>query len=301
MRILAIAFAILLLLTIALANGMDDKTAQKLVNEAKVFLRVGSAENAIEVLDKVIKERQAHTTALHLKGKALAMQEKHNEAIDYYDRALSTDRKYMAAWYDKVESLIALGKCYDVPDCCQEMLRSDPSSDRTYELSGIALTDPRCLQMNYSGTDESESELYKEALEYLNQSLILNKNSTSAWNNKGIILAMLSQTNESLECFEEAIRINASFAEAWNNKGVSLNKLGRHNEALKCYDTAISLDPQFAEAWFNKGQSLAQDDERFNEAQECYLTAIEINPELEGEITWVYKRTMHNATDIDFD
>src|SRR5579883_592137 len=75
-------------------------------------------------------------------------------------------------------------------------------------------------------------EKYNEAIECFNETIKLNPNNESYWNNKGLSLNSLGKYNEAIECCNEATKLNPKYATYWNNKGDSLNSLGKYNKTI---------------------------------------------------------------------
>ncbi len=299
---------IVLLSMICSGAGLDAKTIKMKLDLAEDLLDDNSPEEAIEILDEVLKERPGDERALYLKGQALSKQKNFGDAIKSYDRALSINPDYLQAMAGRCEALVATKKCREGQDCCSDLVEIDPESETYRLIAGNALRNPACFKP-VAGDERYESEYYLDAIAYYNEALALNNNSTSAWNNKGIALGELGTTmgdvekvNDSLVCFDSALKINSSFAEAWNNKGVTLDRWGkwekdhlsssaaevRHREALKCYDEAIAVNSNLSEAMFNKAETLGLNESAFESAQDYYRRAIEINPQLRGKIGWIY-------------
>lgn len=116
-----------------------------------------------------------------------------------------------------------------------------------------------------------------KAIEYCNETIKLDPNSASGWENKGLVLFQLDNFSQAVKAYDNAIDINPRYAYAWNNKGLALDAQGKYEAAIKSYDRAIKIDPRYVDAWNNKGQALdAQGN--YDEAIKACDKAIEINP-----------------------
>ncbi|NYB52593.1 MAG: tetratricopeptide repeat protein [Methanobacteriaceae archaeon] len=82
-------------------------------------------------------------------------------------------------------------------------------------------------------TKEAEM-FYKQAMSFLNQ----------------------GKVNKSIEFFNNALNIDKNYTSAWNDKGVALMELEKYSEALKCFEQVIRLEPGDNMAWYNRGYVL---------------------------------------------
>jgi len=307
MKILFLLIALLYMISAGDAAGPNTETKIKL-DQAEDLLDDNSPEKAIKILDEVLKVRPKDERAFYLKGQALSKQENFDNAIKSYDRALSINPDYPEAMLGRCKALIAAKKCREGQNCCRDLVDMDRESENYRSIAGSAIDNPACFKP-VAGDERYVSEYTLDAIAYYDGALSLNNNSTTAWNNKGVILGELGTTmgdagkvNESLACFDAALKINTSFAEAWNNKGVTLDRWGkwekdhllsstakaRHQEALKCYDLALAANSNLSEAMFNKAETLDLNESASESAQEYYKKAVEINPLLRGKIGWIY-------------
>lgn len=291
-----------------IAAGHNTDTIKTKLDNAESFLGNDSPEKAIKIIDDALQARSKDERALYLKGQALSMMGDYYEAVESYDLALSINPDNAEAMAGKCNALIEAKECAEGENCCCNLVKMDPESETYRIIAGNALKNPACFEP-VAGNERSESEYYNRSVAYFNEALLLNNNSTYAWNNKGVALGELGttigdseQVNESLACFDAAIRINSSFAEAWNNKGVTLDRWGKwetshslrnraevdHQNALKCYDNALAIDADLAEAMFNKAETLGLNESTSDYAQEYYNKAIEIKTQLKKEMGWAY-------------
>jgi Flp pilus assembly protein TadD len=120
-------------------------------------------------------------------------------------------------------------------------------------------------------------EKYKEAIGLFDKALEIDPKDARAWNNKGILLANLEKYKEAIGLFDKALEIDPRDAEAWNNKGLALSNLGNYKEAIECYDKVLEIDPKDARAWNNKGLALSNL-RNYKEAIGLFDKALEIDP-----------------------
>ncbi len=100
---------------------------------------------------------------------------------------------------------------------------------------------------------QREQERLTQALKDYDRAISLNPQDSVPYNNRGVALANLDQTQAAITAFNEAIRLNPKYAEAYYNRGTVYDGLGQKQTAMKDYDRAIDLDKEYAEAYYNRG------------------------------------------------
>lgn len=222
----------------------------------------------------------------------------YTNAAKYYNDARCVEVSLLDAWYGEAFSYFKMGQYEESDEICDQVLRLDlpnPSClDRFAILAGDSATafeTSKGFSLVNAGDEEIKyvPEGYLKGMNYYDEAIKLNPNSTIAWNRKGVALADLGNYTGSIFCFEDAIKVNSSQAEAYNNMGASFDNLGNHTQAMRCYDNATKLDPLMAEAWYNKAKTMALDLNLISDARDSYKKAIQLNPNLGGEqFMWIY-------------
>jgi tetratricopeptide (TPR) repeat protein len=98
-----------------------------------------------------------------------------------------------------------------------------------------------------------ENDRLRDALEDLNQSIVLRKTNPVTFNNRGIILHAMGRNQEALTNVDQAIKLNPNYADAHENRGLFLVSLGQYPEAMKSFEQAIKLRKGNPYAYINRG------------------------------------------------
>jgi Tfp pilus assembly protein PilF len=98
-----------------------------LTREGKDLDNLGKHNEAIEYFDKAIKIDPNYADAWNNKGVALKNLGKHNEAIECYDKAIKIDPNYALAWNNKGLALYNLGKYNESIECYDKAIKIDPN------------------------------------------------------------------------------------------------------------------------------------------------------------------------------
>jgi Flp pilus assembly protein TadD len=176
------------------------------------------------------------------KGDELYNQERYQEAIEWYDKALAIDPNYTRALNGKGNALLNLEKYQEAIEWYDKALAIDPNYTRAFYNKGNAL---------------NRLERYQEAIEYFDKALAIDPNYTRALNGKGNALLNLEKYQEAIEWYDKALAIDPNYTRALNGKGNALNGLEKYQEAIEWYDKALAIDPNNADVSSNKALALA--------------------------------------------
>ena len=152
-----------------------------------------------------------NVSSLTGKGDALYYQEKYDQAIQYYDKALAIDPNDTYALSSKGYALDGLGKYEEAIEYYDKGLAIDPNDANALNGKGYAL---------------GNLGNYTEAVEYLDKALAIDPNDANALNNKGLSLDGLGNYTESIQYYDKALAIDPNDANALNGKNLTLKKLG---------------------------------------------------------------------------
>ena len=238
-----------------------------------------------------------------LKGDILRRLERHEEALNSYDRALEIKPDYFQGWTCRGDVLVKLER-YD---------KALKSYDRALEIK------PDYFQgwMRRAATF-AKLERYDKALKSYDRALEIKPDYDYAWRGKGTIFYQLGKFEESYICFKEVGRIAAEDEESFNNQGylilvqcsyglqpvfgkpllvrqtqysevsndtIAVN-LDRCKKSLAAFNRAVTLDPQFVLAWANRCFP-AYYLEDYQTALDSCNRAIELDPKNEQKMNEV--------------
>lgn len=154
------------------------------------------------------------------------VQQKYEEAIAFFDKAIERLPRYAKAWLKKGDALTHLKRYDDALYCYGKVLQINPESVDAWNLHGVCLCDLK---------------RYEDALESFDEAILLDPSHAVAWNFKGVCYFVLDKLSSALECFDRATKLHQEFGVAWRNKGGVLARMGRKKEAEKCYERAKKL------------------------------------------------------------
>ncbi len=161
-------------------------------------------------------------------GVQLGRLRRYDEAIEFYDKAISIKPDYAKAIFNKAVALQMLNRLEEAVQAYDQALAINPNDAEAWSNKGIALRS--------MGRTE-------EAIECYDQALAINPGDAGLWSNRGIALRSIGRVEEAIESYDQALAINPNDAGIWSNKGVALGSIGMLEEALDCYERALAIDP----------------------------------------------------------
>jgi tetratricopeptide (TPR) repeat protein len=122
-----------------------------------------------------------------------------------------------------------------------------------------------------------KSKAYSNPISFYDATILQNKNSALAFNNRGIIKSDNDDKRGAIDDFSTAIRLNNKYVEAFYNNGITKSSIGEKKDAINDFTEAISIYPIHLDAYLNRG--IAKSDIGDNKgAIDDYNKVLEINP-----------------------
>jgi len=232
------------------------------------------------------------TRALLNLGDVLRLQNKPQEAIDRYQRALQIDPDYHDVYYRYAQALASLGQLDGAVEYLRRHVEKAPPAAAPHIDLGIFLSrqgktdegireyrraleiDPKSAEAYYGlGTSLAARGELEEAQRYLNRAIELNPEKSEFFFTLGNLLVKQNALEQAEESFRRAITIKPDFPMARNNLGRLLAARGDLPGAMEHFREALRADPMFAPAHESMAQALAQLGRR-EEAMEHYRKAV---------------------------
>lgn len=191
------------------------------------------------------------------KGYCLAMQDRHEDAVEAFRRANVLKPRSMT--FNNIgNSLFHLGRKDDAMEVIEYALRLDPSNEEAHYNRGLIL---------------AEQKNYKRAIAEYDAAIDLWPDFAEALNNKGLALLHLGRYDEAITEFKKALDAKPDLVQALNNIGMSHHEIGKYQEAIDAYKEALRLDPSNNTS-FNSLVLLLLDLKRYDDVTEMYKRRI---------------------------
>jgi tetratricopeptide (TPR) repeat protein len=145
-------------------------------------------------------------------GATLLKQNKSDQALDAFNKAIEMDPSSAIAWRGKGIALAILLRYDEAINAYNNAIELEPNDAPTWASKGTAL-----LMLGR----------LNDALESLNQSLVLDngKNNSIAWNFKGEALLQLGNFDEAAKAYNESLELNPDDYFAWMGRNLALSSL----------------------------------------------------------------------------
>lgn len=214
---------------------------------AKYYLARGIAEyqyhendGAVLDLNEAIKKDSGEyrTDAYYYIACVYFGQEKYDEAIEYYTKAIEKNDKYTFAYHDR-------GSAYRITKKYQLAL-----SDYR---KAIQLNPNMVIAFNNMASVKKILKDYQGALIDYSSAINLDTNNAISYVNRGTVYKDLNQTDKALFDFSKAISINPSYAIAYSNRANLKFQNKEYENALKDYNRALELDANYGIGYLNRG------------------------------------------------
>ncbi len=232
-----------------------------LVLKKEIFKDMERWEKVVEVSDEFLNIDPKNTETLVDAASAYAKMGKYESALHFIKRATEIDRKNVEFWKLRKEYAKELNKPGEVIDACIGIIAITEDFDTYLDLAKAYYTMNR----------------FDEAKKILNKALRI-KDDANAWNQMGMVNYKLKDFEGAKNAFEKATSLNPEVKSYWSNLGWVLEKLEKYDEAIEAIDQALKIDENDMRLWYQKGVCLKKLGE-LEEALSCFNHALELNPE----------------------
>jgi tetratricopeptide (TPR) repeat protein len=102
-----------------MSNNVID--AEQWLQKGDDYFKLQKYSDAIEYYDKALEIEPKYVSALNGKGYVLGLLQKYEEAIKYIDKALEIDQEFSYAWNEKGNVLYDWKKYEDAINCYDDL------------------------------------------------------------------------------------------------------------------------------------------------------------------------------------
>jgi len=247
----------------------ENPEMQKLLDEADSLVNQTKYQEAITYYDNALSIDPKNVVALQ--GKALALQWLGNneDAINYFDKALEIDQKNIFLLYSKGFALEGLGRYEEAISYYDKALEIDPNFVDALYSKGFAL--------NSLSSALHDPERGEEAISSFDKALGIDPANVNALYGKGLALHNYGNYEEAINYFDKALEIFPDDGNVLNSKGWALNDANRYEEAITYFDKVLALYPDDINALSGKAVTL-HDIGRIQDAITYYDKVLKIDP-----------------------
>jgi tetratricopeptide (TPR) repeat protein len=228
---------------------------------AATSVQLGYWQNTRTLFEHAAKVTPKNYMAITVLGSLLAKEGKLDEAMEYYQTALSYQPNFPEAHFFLGNALDEQGKLDEAIAEYQKSLWFRPTQEQTHIFMGVAL---------------GRQKKYDEAMAHYHAALKLNPDSAIAQNNLARLLHTQGRFDEAIEHYHAALEIDPKLALARNNLGILLIQKGDVTNGTIQLREALQLNPTNSETQLNLAFALNQQ-QRWPEAAALFSMAVRGN------------------------
>ncbi len=277
--------------------GRVPEHAEAMYLLAMLAFDAGHLAESIDCLGTALNIDPANPVFWAGLGELFVAQNRYQDAISCYEKAVALKPDYVEAYYDMGNSLYHLKDLGAAVYNYQKALQLKPQlveayfnianiymDQRNYEKAISLFRQALMIKPQYVEACFNMAIAYAElgrpqdAMASYQQAIGIKPNMGTAHFNLGILYQEQKQFDLAIESYQNALKCRPDFTEAYNNLGLVYHEQGRMQEAMKWYRKALEKNHGHAAAHYNLGKAfhdLAQHDDAIG----LYQKAINLKPD----------------------
>jgi len=198
-------------------------------------------KNSYSIFSDVVASNPTYSFALSNKGNALALENKHAEAIKEFDLAIKYKPDFADAYNNRATSLFALKDYEGVLRDLNTSIALDPDNAKIINM------------YNNRGLAYYKLGRYKEAISDFNIAISLKKDYFEAYKNRMQSYSAIRDFDKALEDLNYIISVEKNNAGNFNQKGIFYAEKGDTENAIAAFSEAVRLEPGNSSYYVNRG------------------------------------------------
>ncbi|HEY3677530.1 MAG TPA: tetratricopeptide repeat protein, partial [Bradyrhizobium sp.] len=248
------------------ALAADSSHAGALHLMGLLSLDAGQHDRALDWISSAIRQDPRPEYLSNL-GFALQQAERHEEALNVFDKAVQLKPDDAALWRNLGDTLMELQRTDEALLSFEHALKLDPlDCDAAYKILFVlhalgrfeqalthfdrydALRPDHVPGLQLRALSLRGLRLFEEAVATNQRAIALDPGNADLRNNLGDALQSLGRREEALQWFERAVELRPDLIPALRNMAFVLTQLHRFAEAIAAYQRVLVLDPANAAA-----------------------------------------------------
>ncbi|MBF0446497.1 MAG: tetratricopeptide repeat protein, partial [Magnetococcales bacterium] len=236
----------------------------------------------------IIQAVPKHIDAINLLGIIAQKLDRHDLAVEQFQRAINIDNSGWLLHYNLGISLNSLGRVEEALQVLIIALQKNPGEERIVSLTH-SIIETAILHREFANLQDKVDQFFQhglsmhqgghleEALRWYERVTEIQANNPDALCNAGVILQTQGKLNAAIAKYQQAITVKPDNVDAYSNLATALQEQGRVDQALISCQKAVALKPDFASAHNNLANVLHEQGQ-YAESITHYQTAVSIDP-----------------------
>jgi tetratricopeptide (TPR) repeat protein len=270
-------------------NSQSHLTVDKAYTQAVDHFNVRCYTDADKLCTAIIQTVPNHIDAINLLGVVAQKLNRHDLAVEQFQKAIKIDDSRALLYYNLGTSLYPLGRIEEAVQALKTALVKEPGnnqiinylngiSNNSVVTSGINNPQDNAQKVLQRGMSFHQSGQLDEAIHCYQITLEFNPENAAVLSNLGAALQATGRLEEAVSSCQKAIAIKPDYVEAYYNLGITLKAQGKLEAAVKSFQKAIVIKPDFTKVYYNLGAAL-QEQGNLEAAVASYQKAIAIKPD----------------------
>lgn len=207
---------------------------ERTVNKALKLVEKGEIEKGESIISELKKDHPRNHTIYYGLGVVHALKGEHDEAIEYFDKAIDIFPYFLEAHFNKG---VAYQKKFDIGNMIKAFKEvvtiGDPKDSHVQQAQDFI----EKMEQYVKETDDIDLETYLECQEKFNEAY--------SYMEKG-------EWKKALDGFKAVLSKTKKHPQSYGNMGICYACLGQREQALAAFDKALEIDPSYEPALTNR-------------------------------------------------
>jgi tetratricopeptide (TPR) repeat protein len=220
--------------------GCTERQIRVHFENAAQYQAKGQIDSAMAEYRTILSINPNTSDAANALGILLAQQNKHRQAIDYYQQALLHEPNKIEILFNLGTAFVATGLTDSAVTVYQKIIALDQKNSEAHNSLGAAY---------------AVGGQFDQALKNYQNALSLDAQNAGAYNNIGLLYTYQGHFQSAVPYYQKAIQHRPNYADAYNNLGSAYAEMDQFELAITSFAQALVHKPNYPLARDNLSQA----------------------------------------------